>query len=276
MAFNKMASKFIPRRILEVAQFGADNAVKFVLGQNAVSNGKVATEGEEKLIKDANGSTMFSIPQGKSCKVTFDVHVRDLALFAAMNGTEREIGSETNKIRVPVHETITIGEGVTEITLPTGKPIVNDGTTAEPVYNISVCKLSDEGSLEKNFTQGSAAAGDVFTCTNTKLTFAEGTLAEGDTIEYMYEYETAEAATLSVDANTYPVAGKMRFRVEGCTVCNPEELIDVWYTFPNALLSVANELDMGDPEQVVSVTATASYSYCGGNQKFYSITLADD
>ena len=277
MAFDKNSSKFVPRRVLEVSQVNSDNKLKFTLGTGTISNGKVNTEGEVVTKTDSDGATMFVIPKGKTCNVTFDVHVADLALFAAMNGTSRRIGSNDAKIRTPKVETIDItSDNLTSVVLE--KPVINDGTISIPNYNITVAVLTTDGSLSRNLTQGAAVDADVFTYTSGSktLAFEADTLEVGNVIKVIYEYETADAAAITVSANQYPVAGKTIFRVEGCTVCNSSEVIDVWYVFPSALLSTQNEIDMGDPEAVVSVTMSCAYDYCSSDKKLYDIILAED
>lgn len=277
MAFDKTVSKYVPRRVLSATQRDASNNIKFTLGENLISNAKIKTTGEKTEKKDAQGNTMFVIPKGKSCEVTFDVHVQDLALFAAMNGTSRVIGDNTNKIRTPKVEYVDIDStNLTSIALE--KAVINDGTVQTPVYNISVAKLTSDGSLKKNLTQGAAVDEDVYTYTaaTKTLTFEADTLASGDKLMVAYYWENPDAAAVSVKSNEYPIAAETIFRVEGCTVCNDSEAIDVWYVFPSALLSTDTEVDMGDPEATVSVTMTCSYSYCGTDKEFYKTILADD
>lgn len=277
MAFDKTASKYVPRRVLSATQTDASNKIKFTLGENLISNAKIKMTGDKTEKKDAQGNVMFVVPKGRSCEVTFDVHVQDLALFAAMNGVSRRIGSNSEKIRTPKEEYIDIDStNLTSIVL--NQSVINDGTTSTPIYNISVAKLTSDGSLKTNLTQGAVVDEGVYTYTSaTKtLAFEADTLAEGDRLIIAYEYENPDAAAVTVKANEYPIAGKTVFRVEGCTTCNSSEAIDIWYVFPSALLSTDSEIDMGDPEATVSVTMTCTYDYCSDDKEFYTTILADD
>lgn len=277
MAFDKTVSKYVPRRVLSVTQRDASNNIKFTLGENLISNAKIKMSGDKTEKKDAQGNTMFVVPKGRNCEVTFDVHVQDLALFAAMNGTSRQIGSNDAKIRTPKVEYVDITSS-NLLAIILAESVINDGTVSTPVYNISVAKLTSDGSLKTNLTQGAVVDENVYTYTSaTKtLAFEADTLAVGDKLMIAYEYETADAAAVIVKSNEYPIAAQTFFKIEGCTVCNSTEAIDVWYVFPSALLSTDSEIDMGDPEAVVSVTMSCTYDYCSGDKEFFRTVLVDD
>jgi hypothetical protein len=277
MAFDKNASKYVPRRVLSATQINDSNNIKFTLGENLISNAKIKMTGDKTEKKDAQGNVMFVVPKGRGCEVTFDCHVADLALFAAMNGTSRNIADVSNKIVTPKTEYVDITSN-NQLSIVLAKSAVNDGTAAVPVYNIAIAKLTTDGSLKYNLTQGSVVDENVFVytlATNT-VSFEADTLAVGDKLMIVYYYENADAAAVTVKSNEYPIAAKTIFRVEGCTVCNDTEAIDIWYVFPSALLSTDSEIDMGDPEAVVSVSMTCTYDYCSNDKEFYTTILADD
>lgn len=277
MSFDKTVSKYVPRRVLSVTQTDDSSNIKFTLGENLISNAKIKMSGDKVEKKDAQDNTMFVIPKGRSCEVTFDVHTQDLALFAAMNGTSRIVGDSNNKIRTPKVEYIDItSSNATSIVL--AESVINDGTSATPVHKVSIAKLTSDGSLKSNLTQGAAVDDGVFVYTSGThtVTFEADTLSVGEKIMIAYEYENADAAAVIVKSNEYPIAAKTVFRCEGCTVCNSTEAIDIWYVFPSALLSTDSEIDMGDPEAVVSVTMTCTYDYCSDDKEFYRTVLADD
>ena len=98
MAINSIAIK----QIIGAWAFDSSDDVKWMCSQ--VENLQITQDGETTEKKDANGSTIFTIDRNKSCKITFDSSVLDLALIAALNGTEKIEATSEAPIRTPYIE----------------------------------------------------------------------------------------------------------------------------------------------------------------------------
>ena len=127
------------------------------------------------------------------------------------------IGSNDAKIRTPKVEYVDITSS-NLLAIILAESVINDGTVSTPVYNISVAKLTSDGSPKTKLTQGAVVDENVYTYTSaTKtLAFEADTLAVGDKLMIAYEYETADAAAVIVKSNEYPWGYK-------CSVCNNEK-----------------------------------------------------
>ncbi len=271
MAFD--VNSFVGKRV--VLGYGEDNSGNLKWLANQIEDFQISVDGETKTKVDAQGSTIFSITQSKSCEISFNSSLLDLNIIAEMNGSTKEIASETNLLRAPKREVIDVtASNLTSIVLQ--EAVVNSGTSSAPVYKVTVATLTTDGSQKQGFKQGTSTSAGTYTYTaGTKtLAFAEGDLQEGDRLLVVYEYETSAAVQVVNSADKFPDAAKTTFLVEGCDVCDQSKVLYAWCVFPNAKMSVSSTISF-DLEDTLPVTLECSYSYCSTDKELYRIVVAE-
>lgn len=271
MAFN--VNSFVGKRV--VYGYGEDNSGNLKWLANQVEDFQITVDGETKTKVDAQGSTIFSITQSKSCEVSFASSLVDLNIIAEMNGSTKEVASDDNMLVAPKRELIPItSANLTSVQL--AQPVVNKGTSSTPVYKITVATLTTDGAQKQGFKQGTSTSAGTYTYTaGTKtLAFAEGDLAEGDKLLVIYEYETAAAVQVVNSADKFPDAARTTFLIEGCDVCDQTKLLYMWVIFPNAKMSVGSTISF-DLEDTLPVSLECSYDYCSDDKELYRIVIAE-
>ena len=217
MAINSIAIK----QIIGAWAFDSSDDVKWMCSQ--VENLQITQDGETTEKKDANGSTIFSIDRNKSCQITFDSSVLDLALVAALNGTEKIEASNDAPIRTPNIERFELrAADVTAgyVTL-TKNPAVEIGGG----YKISFHTLTEDNSLADNYQQVAAAATSTkfyYDSTNNRVYFpTDATVFKAGTkIEIIYEYSATAGVKVTNAADKFPDAAKVRFLVLAVDLCD--------------------------------------------------------
>ena len=269
MAFD--INSFIFDHVERGVGFNADGSVRWLANQ--IENASLQCDGEEVLKKDAKGSTIYSKAQAKTCEFNWESSVADLNLIAEMNGTTKQVASDSAPIVAPIFDTIDVtSDSMTEITL--ANSVYNSGTTSTPVYKVSVSLLTTDGSLKKTLKKGDATAIGTFTYTSStkKLTFASGELAKGDTVFVTYEYETDSAVQLVNSAEDMPTATKSVYLVEGRDICDQNTKLYAYLIFPNAKMSTGYTLGL-DVDSTVPVKQVCSYDYCSKNKELYRLVI---
>lgn len=272
MSFD--VNSFVGKRVVQ--GWGEDSAGNLKWLVNQIEDFEISVDGETKTKVDAQGSTIFSITQAKKCEVGFNSSLLDLNIIAEMNGSEKEIASEENKIVTPKRQIIEItSSNRTSIVL--AKSVYNSGTTETPVYKLVVATLTPDGSQKKGFKQGTSVSSGIYTYTSgTKtLTFADGDLAEGDKLLVIYDYETSAAVQVVNSADKFPDAAKATFLIEGSDVCDQTKLLYCWCVFPSTKMSVSSTIKF-DLEDTLPVKLECAYSYCSDDKELYRIVIADE
>lgn len=188
----------------------ADGSVMWSINQITEPSLSVTSETAEAV--DALGSTIATFNRGKQAEFTANNSLFDLGLFAAQNGSDKEIASSDATITTPAFETIDVTASTTTVTL---KHIPN--AQIDAIY-----ALKGDGTLGTKYTVGTQATATTFIHTEgtDSLTVPTG-LAAGSQLFVMYEYEAESAVAVSGTAVDFPKAGRFVMEVLGTDVCDP-------------------------------------------------------
>lgn len=232
VAFSTDLSTFVPERPIYIVGENSDGSMAFMTNQLADFQINVTSEEDTKT--DAQGNTIFSISRAKACDVSFSTPLFTLELVAAMNGSEKQVGSVGHEIAVPKFETIKLVSDATNVTIGSTYTTVNlahyvrnSGTAGTPVYKVSAAYLTKDGSTKKKLTlaTGDHPTAGQFTFTNGNPSGTPATpdtielinadYSVGDTILVTYEYLSANAIQIVNSAEEFPVASVVKVLVRG-------------------------------------------------------------
>ncbi len=287
VAFSTDLSTFVPERAVYMVGENSDGSLAFMTNQ--IKDFQINVTSDEETKTDAEGNTIFSISKAKGCEVSFSTPLLTLELVAAMNGTEKEVGSEENLISVPKFETqkllakadkVVVDENTTTIYL--AHSVKNSGTVGTPVYKVSAAFLTQDGSTRKQLKRGvtTPTAGEfVFTkgsdSGNDSIVILNSDYDAGSNILITYEYETAAAIQIINSADDFPVAARTKFMVRGYDVCDKSSVIYAYFIFPSAKFQTNYTLGMA-LDQDIDCTMTCSYDYCSDQRELYRMVVAGE
>lgn len=294
IAFSTDLSTFVPERPIYAVGENSNGSLAWMTNQ--LQDFQIQVDAEEDTKTDANGNVIFSISRAKSCNVSFATPLFTLELVAAMNGSEKEIGTNDAKISVPKFETVKLVTTADKVvisgdytTVNLAHYVKNSGTVGLPLYKVSAAYLTKDGSTRKKlertstanpatgefvFTKGdeSPASGDP-TPDTIKLLNAD--YDAGSSILITYEYETASAIQIVNSAEEFPVASVVKVLVRGYDVCDKSAPIYAYFIFPSAKFQTNYTLGMA-LDQTIDCNLTCSYDYCSDDKELYRMVIAGE
>ena len=262
MAFD--VNNFVIDHVLRgVMTSTADGSMMWSINQITEPSLSVTTETAEAV--DALGSQIASFDRAKNAEFSANNSLFDLGLFAAQNGNEKEVATETKTIVTPAFETI----DVTDEASVTLKHTPN--AQIKEIYG-----LKGDGTLGVKYSVSTQATATTFvhTADTNTITIPTG-LTVGSQLFVMYEYAATSAVAVTGDAINFPKAGKFIMEVLGTDVCDPTTLIHAYIVFPNAKLDanvdVSFQTDGSHP-----FTIKAQQSYCDSKKRLFSIIVPEE
>lgn len=261
---NFDVNNFVVDRVLRGVMFSTtDDSLMWSINQITDPQLSITMETSEAV--DAIGARIAEFNRAKNAEFSASNSMFDLSLYAAQNGKDKEIATESETITAPMFETIVVP---TEVTSPVSlKHTPND--TPSAIY-----KLNGDGTLGEKLVYSAAAGAGKFTYSAGKITFPAGSTAGA---EYFieYEYESTRAVAVTGDAINYPRSGKFIMEVLGSDVCDTTKLIHAYIIFPNAKLDgnvdVSFATDGNHP-----FTIRANQAYCDRKKTLFSIVIPDE
>lgn len=286
-AFSTDLSTFVPERPVYAVGENSDGSLSWFTNQ--LMDFQINVSSEEDTKTDAQGNTIFSISRAKSCDVSFSTPLLTLELIAAMNGTEKQVGTVDTPISVPKFETVKliatadkVDVDTTTTTISLEQVVKNSGTVGTPAYKVSAAYLTKDGSTRKKLERGTG------TPTSGEFVFTHGTGGAADTITVLnadydagssilitYEYETAEAIQIVNSAEEFPVASVVKVLVRGYDVCDKTSPIYAYFIFPSAKFQTNYTLGMA-LDQNIDCNLTCSYDYCSEDRELYRMVIAGE
>jgi len=286
VAFSTDLSTFVPERAIYSIAENSDGSLSWMTSQ--ISDFQISVDSEEDVKTDAQGNTVFSISRAKSCDVTFSTPLLTLELIAAMNGADKEVGTDEAKISVPKFETVklvaTAGKVVVDTTTTTitlAQNVRNSGTVGTPVYKISAAYLTKDGSTRKKLERGTTtpSAGEfVFTKGSGSadtITVLNSDYDAGSSILITYEYDTAAAIQIVNSAEEFPVASVVKVLVRGYDVCDKTAPIYAYFIFPSAKFQTNYTIGLS-LDSTIDCSLTCSYDYCSDQRELYRMVVAGE
>ena len=290
VAFSTDLSTFVPERPIYAVGENSDGSLAWMTNQ--LMDFQINVSSEEDTKTDAQGNTIFSISRAKTCDVSFSTPLLTLELIAAMNGTEKEVGTALAPIAVPKFETVKLvatadkvvidsQNGITKIYLD--QKVRNSGIEGAANYKVSAAYLTKDGStkmkLEKGagtpdtgefvFTQGAQSSDPDY------ITVKTSDYTEGGSILITYEYLTANAIQIVNSAEDFPVASVVKVLVRGYDVCDKTAPIYAYFIFPSAKFQTNYTLGMA-LDQNIDCNLTCSYDYCSDDRELYRMVIAGE
>ena len=196
---------------------------------------QTAAEGEE--ITDAQGALITKLFRAKTGKFTATNSLLSMDLLALQYGAEKEIADETNKITVPIEETLTVTDG--KVTL-----------THAPLGEIKYIYKLESGQLAKKYTLGAAASADEFSIDDQEITVPTDVTGK---IYVEYEYESVSAVRVKNNAENFPEAVGVKIFAIFKDLCS-ENL-----KYAGAIVAKKGKLDPSSIE--TALTGTGKHSF---------------
>lgn len=235
-----------------------------------VANGSLATDAQEIVKNDAEGSVLSRWMNAKTATFTGDETFWNLDLYSQqLNGEGKTIGSTGHGVIVPISDPIkTYASGDTLTTYVLVNNAANVGTTASPVYKITVCTLNKDGSPNKKFKLGAEAAAGVFEYDSTTktITFASGDIVVGDKLFVQYDFNSEDCTAVIDSADKFPE--NIEIVVEGLFKDACGNAVAGYTIFPNAQLSASTTASFGRTD-TFPFSFSAQQDYCDENKQLF-------
>ena len=247
----------------------------FLTGQ--LADPSLQCDAQEVIKTDAEEVPVARWMNGKKAKFSGSETFLNFDLMShQLNGEDKIVADTTHPVNVPsIEEKKIEAEGLTEYTLK--HTPVNFGTTDVPNYKLTVCSLKKDGSRDKKFTVGQAASNTVFTYTagTNKLTFAEGTLKEGDKLFIQYEYSSTECVAVYDSADKFPSDMEMVVEVLAHSLCSSSTVYAGFLVFPNSTLSSSVTYNFGKTDSF-PFEFSAQQDYCDEEKQLFRMVFPEN
>lgn len=215
---------------------------------------------------DALGSAIATFNRGKKAEFSANNSLFDLGLFAAQNGVDKAVASESSKITTPALETITYDGKNSTVVL-----------AHVPLADIAqIYLLNGDETLGTAYTSGTTASATkfVYSAESHSIVLPTG-LATGSRLFVMYEYAATSATAVTGDAVNFPKAGKFVLEVLGTDTCDPTTLIHAYLIFPNAKLDANVDLsfttDGKHPFKII-----CQQNYCDSKKVLFQLIVPEE
>jgi hypothetical protein len=239
-----------------------------------IEDPSLQTSADGTTVTDAMGAEITTFYNAQTGTFSFTNSLFSLDLAASQLGSTKEIASATNKIVVPVSETITIGSDATA-----ALKYVPIGTEGSEVKYAKV--ITEENTFGVTYVAGATATAPTDTASGTfvvdakakTLTFPEGTTGR---VFVQYERESEEAVKVTKKTDGVPETKTLLINVIFHSACNPQLVYAGVIYVPRAQIN---------PESVeLNLTADGKHSaeyklqkpYCDEDSKLFDIIVSKD
>lgn len=213
---------------------------------------------------DAIGNIITQFDRSKNAEFSGTNALWDFGLSAAQFGHDKQVASESNKIRVPMFEQLVVSDG--KIVLA-HVPVGTTGAEIKYIYG-----LNSDSTLGTKYTLGTTVSATEFTLDAASKTITVPTGVTGN-IAVFYDYDAEEAVMLQNNASEFPKAGKFMLEVIGKDTCDKTATYVAYIVFPNARLKTDMDLsfatDSGHPFSMQMMQ-----DYCDLEKKLFNIYVA--
>lgn len=249
-------NNFVIDRVMRAVGFSqTDDSVLFAINQ--VTNPSLNVTSETAEAVDALGTPIAVFNRAKNAEFSAENALFDLNLMATQAGTVKEVASAENTIVTPKFDVIDFVKGTTSYTLAQ--------TPIDIPATIHV--LNGDGTFGTAYTLDN---GD-FSVSGKTLTVSVEDLADCQ-LMVIYEYNAAEAVSVTNSAINFPKACKLVLEVLGCDVCDQTKLIYAYLVLPNFKISTDFDWSIAT-DGTHPFSGQAMQDYCDKEKKLYQLII---
>lgn len=235
---------------------------------NQITNPSLSITSETEQAVDALGTPIATFNRGKEAEFSAENSIFDLGLFAAQNGTEKQVAGAENTIECPMFEEITA--------TGTGNAISLKKLPLEDIKEIY--ELKGDGTLSTVYTASTTAGENTFVYAASggvgKITLSAD-VAKGTKFFVRYKYEATEAVAVQGTAIDFPKQGEFVMEVLGTDTCDTTTLIHAYLIFPNAKLDAEVDIDFAT-DGTHPFTIIAQQDYCDSEKVLYKLIIPQE
>lgn len=236
-----------------------------------IQNATLSNTSEAIDVLDSTGVLITQLDRSKAATLSGESALKDMHLLAAQAGTELESGSDAKKIVVPAFDIVETVAGTTKYELK--------HAPLEAVSEAYI--LTAGGAMGAKITASTAAGEGAFQIDgqNVTVTFttedAAGTCKAGESILFLYDYETVNAVQFVNKADEFNVPMHVVIEALAYEPCAIDDKIYVLIDFPSAKLSSNFDFALS-PEEAQSFELQCLVDYCSAEKTLYKVIVVDD
>lgn len=262
MAF-KLDDLVIDRIQMAIAE-KTDGTLLYTLTQ--LNEATIETTAESKEAKSADGSLIKKFYQGKAGTFTATNAMINLNVIGAASGTDKIVGSSSDKIQMPKiviakkgTQTVTLVDGTNE-TLVTGTVRVN--------------ALGNNGAMGKSYKLGSSSASEnEFALSGNTLTLPTDDTADQFVIKF--ERNAVNAVKIVNSSDKFPGTVKLTLKALAVDPCEPDTLRACYIIIPSFQVSPELSITLST-EGTLDYKGDMQISYCSADKELYTIVMCGD
>ena len=230
-------------------------------GLNQVTDFSINQTSETKDKTDAQGTLLKRFFTSKNVEVSGTSALPSLSLIALINGTTKDVASDSNTMLLPSIEQYAAS----------ASPVTLKYT---PVGDISVVGLTGSGVPDPalNYTLGAQADAGVYSISGNQVTLPTDC---ADRVQITYRYEAQSAVAVTDKSKGFPKTCEMLAKVLVCEACDKENMRLAYISFPSFMMSPDMDWTI-DTESGLGFTGAASVDYCGGEQALFTVSVSED
>ena len=236
-----------------------------------IQNASLSNTSESVDVLDNTGVLITQLDRSKAATLSGESALKDMHLLAAQAGTELESGSTDKKIVVPAFDLVETVAGTTEYTLK-HTPL---GAISEAYI------LTPGGAMGEKITVNTSAGDGTFAIDGQTVTVqfdadgTPGTCAAGQTLLFLYDYETENAVQFVNKADQFNVPMHVVLEALAYEPCAIDDKIYVLIDFPSAKLSSNFDFSLS-AEEAQSFELQCMVDYCSNEKMLYRVLVVDD
>ena len=255
----KLGDFIVDRIQMATAETTDGSELLYVLTQ--LSDASIEVTAESKDAVDAEGNLIKRFWQAKTGTFSATNAMLNLNVLGAKSGNDPFMATNENIINMPK----------IIVTKATDRTVsVPDAVTGSIIVNA----FTNDGSLGKAYTVGSAASETEFAISGTTLTLPTDT---SNTEKYIIKYERRvnDGVRIVNTAGNYPKTVKLTLKAVGVTPCEPDVLTALYIVLPSFQPSPETTINLTTDGQL-DFNGDLQIGYCGDEKVLYEIFAAAD
>lgn len=241
-----------------------DGTLLYTLTQ--LSEATIETTAESKEARSAEGSLIKKFYQGKAGTFTATNAMINLNVIGAASGSDKEVGSASQKIRMP--KIVVVNKGVATIDLV-------DGTNETLVAGtVKVNALGNNGAMGKAYELSTgAASATAFSVSGNVLTLPTDDTADRFVVKF--ERNAANAVKITNASDKFPGTVKLTLKALAVDPCEPDTLRSCYIIIPSFQVSPELSITLST-EGTLDYSGDMQIAYCSADKELYTIVMCGD